>query len=194
MKYKSFLVFLVGILFLGFNTTNVIAVGQTILHKNYKDTNMEVVQGSLHYQILNYHILQDTFPPDNENDAFLLTRYLVCTMKVTNRDTDKSDPAEEISAYDFEVWSGPNSLDPQRKPVRYKNDANEITIDTSDKSEKEHRDAFKLESGQSQVFTLFFIVYPDDNLKVTIFGSSGTTTVVSLHKAKSSNGVITDEG
>lgn len=185
MKYKLLITLFLGCLFLGFDTTNVVAVKESISNRNYNGKTLDFEQGNLHYEILNYKILDDPLPsPDNE-DYSRLQRYLVCTVKLTN----KKATSTEVLAYDFMGWSGPNDIYATKKPEKYKNPEGVITLDADSSDEK---DSTKIVPGESKTFAFFYIVYPDDDLNITVNGLNGTLENISLKKTVSSNGIVAD--
>lgn len=190
MKFKLLITLLLGCLFLGFDTTNVVAVKESIINRNYNNRTVEFDQGSLQYEILNYKLLNNQRPSSNNEDYIKSQRYLVCTMKITNKDHGKKATSKEILAYDFMGWSGPNDIYATKKPEQYKNPSGAITLN-ADSGEGVEHDSTKIEPGESKIFTFFYVVYPDDDLNITINGLSGTIENISLKKTVSSNGIVT---
>lgn len=182
---------LLGLLFLGFNSTNVVAVKQPIIDRNYNGKTVEFDQEDLHYKILGYKVLSNPLPPSSDGDYNGLERYLVCTVKITNESSGKEASAEEVSAYDFMGWSGPNTLYAVRKPAHYENPEGTVTLET-DSDSHNNSDALKVSPGSSKTLSFFYIVYPDDNLNITVTGLSGTIENISLKRTNSNNGIVAD--
>lgn len=183
MKKFLWLFLIIGLSFLGFETTTASAAGQNI-SMTYSGKPLTFYGEYLSYKILDYKILDKPLPARRKTgDQHQDGRYLLIHVQVVNDGDD--DITTDISTANFAFFDGADMADPAKMPRSIK--------DSGYKNLYNGKKMSDIKPGKKRKLSLLYKVYPQNDLTLVFDSYDDKRGVISLQKIKSSNGVIADE-